>query len=63
MVKQTEEHTLSCTSCGKDIKAKTGEKFQCCGPMVIKEECCVHGRPVGECKECKLRECDETCTC
>lgn len=34
----TKEYTVSCTQCGKDIKAKAGEQFQCCGPMVIKEK-------------------------
>ncbi|MDA2922850.1 hypothetical protein MYX07_06330 [Patescibacteria group bacterium AH-259-L07] len=78
MAEKTKEYTLSCTSCGKNIKAKTGEKFQCCGPMMIKEECCVHDRPVSECKECKesccvpgrpigeCKECksrDSDCTC
>ena len=54
-------HVLSCTSCGKEIKVKAGEKFECCGPMIIKE-CCVHGREVSECKECQ-EKCPPDCTC
>lgn len=57
MTEKTKEYTLSYTNCGKDIKAKTGEQFQCCGPMMIKDECCVHGKPVNECKECKEECC------